>query len=53
VEGLPIHHKLSAVSPQNPVFLSHTSGHGVFVNRAAMLASGLSKKSIDPPGGKA
>ena len=52
VEGLPIHHKLSAVSPQNPVFLSHTSGHGVFVNRAAMLASGLSKKSIDPPGGE-
>ena len=52
VGGLPIHHKLSAVSPQNPVFLSHTSGHGVFVNRAAMLASGLSKKSIDPPGGE-
>ena len=52
VEGLPIHHKLSAVSPQNPVFLSHTSGHGVFVNQAAMLASGVSEKSVNPPGGE-
>ena len=52
VGGLPIHHKLSAVSPQNPVFLSHTSGHGVFVNQAAMLASGVSKKSVNPPGGE-
>ena len=52
VGGLPIHHKLSAVSPQNPVFLSHTSGHGVFVNQAAMLASGVSEKSVNPPGGE-
>ncbi|SUZ98595.1 uncharacterized protein METZ01_LOCUS51449 [marine metagenome] len=52
VEGLPTHHKLSAVSPQNPVFLSHTSGHGVFVNQAAMQAAGISRRSIDPPGGE-
>ena len=52
VGGLPIHHELSAVSPQNPVFLSHTSGHGVFVNQAAMLASGVSEKSVNPPGGE-
>jgi hypothetical protein len=52
VGGLPIHHKLSVVSPQNPVFLSHTSGHGVFVNQAAMLASGVSEKSVNPPGGE-
>ena len=50
--GLPNHHKLSAVSRQNPVFLSHTSGHGVFVNQAAMLASGVSEKSVNPPGGE-
>jgi len=52
VEGLPTHDKLSAVSPQNPVFLSHTSGHGVFVNEAAMKASGISERSVDPPGGE-
>ena len=52
VEGLPTHHKLSSVSPQNPVFLSHTSGHGVFVNQAAMQASGISERSVDPPGGE-
>ena len=52
VEGLPTHDKLSAVSPQNPVFLSHTSGHGVFVNEAAMQVSGISERSVDPPGGE-
>ena len=52
VEGLPTHDKLSAVSPQNPVFLSHTSGHGVFVNQAAMQVSGISERSVDPPGGE-
>ena len=52
VEGLPTHDKLSAVSPQNPVFLSHTSGHGVFVNQVAMQVSGISERSVDPPGGE-
>ena len=52
VEGLPTHHKLSAVSPQNPVFLSHTSGHGVFVNQAVLQMAGISRKSVDPPGGE-
>ena len=52
VEGLPTHDRLSAVSPQNPVFLSHTSGHGVFVNQAAMQVSGISERSVDPPGGE-
>ena len=52
VGGLPFHHKLSAVSPQNPVFLSHTSGHGVFINKAAMQAAGISRISVDPSGGE-
>jgi len=33
VEGLPLHDSLSAVTPDNPVMLIHTSGHGVFVNQ--------------------
>jgi hypothetical protein len=52
VEGLPTHQSLSAVSPENPVFLSHTSGHGVFVNAKAMELSGISRESNDPPGGE-
>ena len=52
VEGLPFHHKLSAVSPHNPVFLSHTSGHGVFINKAAMQAAGISRITVDPSGGE-
>ena len=52
IEGLPFHHELSAVSPSNPVFLSHTSGHGVFVNAAAMEVAGITSRSVDPPGGE-
>jgi hypothetical protein len=36
VEGLPTHHSLSAVTPDNPVMLIHVSGHGVFVNSRAL-----------------
>ncbi len=52
VEGLPTHDTLSAVSPDNPVFLSHTSGHGVFVNAKALEAAGLTRDSKDPSGGE-
>ncbi|HEY7698857.1 MAG TPA: amidohydrolase, partial [Vicinamibacteria bacterium] len=52
VEGLPVHQTLTAVSPENPVFLSHTSGHGVFVNAKAMELSGISRETKDPPGGE-
>ena len=53
VEGLPTHASLSAISPDNPVLLSHTSGHGVFVNARALEAAGLVRDSTDPPGGEA
>ena len=52
VEGLPFHHELSTVSPHNPVFLSHTSGHGVFVNAAAMEVAGITSRTVDPSGGE-
>ena len=52
VEGLPTHDSLSAVSPENPVFLSHTSGHGVFVNAKAMEAAGITRDSKDLSGGE-
>lgn len=52
VEGLPLHESLSRVSPLNPVFLSHTSGHGVFVNAKALELAGISRATPDPPGGE-
>ena len=40
VKGFPTHKLLSAVSPNNPVFLSHASGHMSLANAKAMeLAS--------------
>ena len=52
VEGFPFHDALSKVSPNNPVMLTHASGHASFVNAAAMAAAGLTGKTPDPPGGE-
>jgi predicted amidohydrolase YtcJ len=52
VEGLPVHHTLSEVSPNNPVMLIHVSGHGIFVNAAALKESKITKDTSDPPGGE-
>ncbi len=51
VEGYPVHNKLSAVSPDNPVILSHASGHAVFVNQKAMELAGITDQTPDPAGG--
>ena len=52
VEGLPTHASLSAVSPDNPVMLIHVSGHGVFVNGAALANLGVTAATPDPEGGE-
>jgi predicted amidohydrolase YtcJ len=52
VEGLPTHHSLSAVSPDNPVILGHASGHASFANAKAMEMSGITQDTPDPPGGE-
>lgn len=46
VSGFPTHKKLSEISPDNPVFLSHASGHSAFVNSNAMNLAGISKKTL-------
>jgi len=51
VEGLPYHEALSAVSPNNPVYLVHASGHSALVNKRAMEIAGIDKSTPDPPGG--
>ncbi len=43
---------LSAVSPNNPVELSHASGHASFVNAKAMSLAGITAATVNPPGGE-
>lgn len=52
VDGLPFHHSLSEVSPDNPVLLTHASGHASFANAKAMELAGITKMTPDPPGGE-
>ena len=52
VDGIPLHDSLTAVSPNNPVMLIHTSGHGVFVNQAALDEAGIGDDTVAPEGGK-
>lgn len=52
VEGLPVGEDLAAVSPDNPVLLTHASGHAVFVNRKALALAGIDADTKDPQGGE-
>jgi predicted amidohydrolase YtcJ len=51
VEGFPVHDRLSRVSPNNPVLLTHASGHAAFANAKAMEIAGITKDTPDPSGG--
>lgn len=51
VKGFPTHDKLSAVSPDNPVYLSHASGHMGLANQRAMEISGVLQMSKESIGG--
>jgi predicted amidohydrolase YtcJ len=52
IEGLPTHETLSAVSPQNPVLLTHASGHAAFANAMALRLGGVDRTYRPPPGGE-
>src|SRR5579864_6521657 len=52
VEGFPLHDQLSKVSPHNPVWLEHASGHASFANAEAMRLAGIDRNTPDPPGGQ-
>jgi predicted amidohydrolase YtcJ len=51
VNGFPVNASLNAVSPNNPVFLEHASGHAAFVNDAALKTAGITRDTPNPPGG--
>jgi predicted amidohydrolase YtcJ len=52
VEGFPTHESLDKVSPNNPVVLTHASGHASFVNQKAMEQSRITKDTPNPTGGE-
>lgn len=47
VKGFPSHTLLSKASPDNPVFLSHASGHMSLANAKAMEIAGVNQLSIE------
>lgn len=51
-DGYPIHEALSKVSPNNPVYLTHRSGHMCFANERAMVLAGVSRSTVPPEGGE-
>lgn len=51
VNGYPLHDELSKVSANNPVMLSHASGHAVLANAKAMQLAGIIKTTKNPEGG--
>ena len=52
VEGFPMHASLDAVSPNNPVILTHASGHASFANGMALKLSNITKDTQNPNGGE-
>ncbi len=52
INGFPVHDALSKVSPNNPVILTHASGHAVFVNATAMKLAGITRNTPNPDGGE-
>ena len=52
IEGFPFHDRLSEVSPDNPVLLTHASGHATFANARAMEMSGITRNTPNPAGGE-
>jgi predicted amidohydrolase YtcJ len=52
VEGVPLHTALDSVSPNNPVHLTHASGHASFANKRALDLAGITRSTPNPAGGE-
>ncbi len=52
VEGFPTHDLISRAAPDNPVFLTHASGHASVANAKAMQLAGITRATPNPRGGE-
>ncbi len=52
VQGFPVHADLTKVSPNNPVWLTHASGHASMVNAQALKQAEITARTSDPVGGQ-
>jgi predicted amidohydrolase YtcJ len=52
VEGFPTHTQLSHAAPDNPVLLTHASGHATIANAKAMELAGVTRRTPNPAGGQ-
>lgn len=52
VGGFPTNDALSAATPDNPVFLTHASGHAALANDRALEIAGIKASSTFPEGGE-
>ncbi|HEX6845749.1 MAG TPA: amidohydrolase [Chitinophagaceae bacterium] len=50
--GYPYHEELDKVSPDNPVLLSHASGHSLYANAKALELAGVTATTKSPAGGE-
>ena len=51
-KAFPTHAKLTAATPDHPVFLSRIDGHAAIVNAKTLALAGIGKDTADPPGGR-
>ncbi|MBI5593829.1 MAG: amidohydrolase [Deltaproteobacteria bacterium] len=52
IEGYPMDGTLNKASPDNPVLLTHASGHALFANARARKLAGITKTTVAPEGGR-
>lgn len=52
IEGYPTDQEINKVSPDNPVLLTHASGHMSFANGYAMKLAGVTSETANPSGGE-
>ena len=50
-KAFPAHDPLSAVSPENPVYLNRIDGNAAFANQKALEIAGITDDTPDPVGG--
>ncbi len=51
IDGVPRNDRLNTAAPDNPVYLTHASGHASMANKAALTAAGIGDLTENPAGG--